>query len=232
MQTVTVLKSAFVNSLHAQIRANLLKYGWDEPWISEIGARSQREMPTSVHFKSALALVDPDVDNHKDTENAIRLHEALPQLTPMQARDPRLWTRFTRVEYWDYMRKRWPLEKHIADEGKAVRFIDARYFVTQSQSRALLRNGMARLRWTAKLSYDASRKDRYELTAVLLSTLDITQQILERGFGRAPEVSTGFLEFLLRHKAALLTGGDTNRAHIRHLAKFLNLQGACVFWIL
>lgn len=207
------------------MRANLQKYGWNEVWISELGLRSQREMPTSVQFKSSFALLDPEGDDHKDTENAITLHEALPQLTPLQARDPRLWTRFAHVEFWNYMRKRWPIEKHIADEEKAARFIESRYFVAQSQSRALLRNGMARLWWTAKLSYDASRENHYELTTVLLSTLDITQQILERGFGRAPGVSTGFLEFLLRHKETLLTGGDRNRAHIRHLAKFLNMQG-------
>ncbi len=108
---------------------------------------------------------------------------------------------------------------------KATRFVLSRYFVPQSQSRALLRNGIARLWWTAHVSHDEERNNPYELTAVLLSTLDITQQIMERGLGRAPNVIHGFLEFLLRNKETLLAGGNKNRARIRRLAKFLNMHG-------
>lgn len=60
-----------------------------------------------------------------------------------------------------------------------ARFIEARYFVAQNEGRALLRNGIARLWWVAHLSHDATRNNPYELTAALLYTLDITQQILE-----------------------------------------------------
>jgi hypothetical protein len=76
-----------------------------------------------------------------------------------------------------------------------------------------------------KVSHDPARDNPYELAAVLLSTLDITQQILERGIGRAPVVLMGFLEFLNRNKELLLSGGDGNRIRIRRLAKFLNMHG-------
>ena len=103
--------------------------------------------------------------------------------------------------------------------------ITERYFVPQSQSRALLRDGVARLWWTAHVSFDPERANNYELTGTLLARLDITQQILERNMGRAPSVLKGFLLFLARHKNPLLEGGDINRARIRQLAIFLNLQG-------
>lgn len=224
--TLTIFKETFANSLRGSVRPNLQKYAEDDSWVSEIGVRSQRELHTSVELKAPLELLEPTEDGDlKDIENAIRVHKALPQLTPLQARDPRLWTRLTHVECWPYMRKRWEVEKHLQDEGKAVRFVESRYFVTQAQSRALLRNGAARLWWTAKVSYDSARDNPYELVAVLLSTLDITQQILERGIGRAPAVLMGFLEFLNRNKDVLLTGGDENRIRIRRLAKFLNMHG-------
>ena len=225
MSTLIIFKETFVNSLRGSVRANLPKYNEDSPWISELGVKSQREMETSADLKAPLELLEPTNGDLKDIENAIRLHKALPYLTPLQARDPRLWTRLTHVEGWAYMRKRWPVEKHLKDEAKAVRFIESRYFVAQAQSRALLRNGIARLWWTAKVSHDPARDNPYELAAVLLSTLDITQQILERGIGRAPAVLMGFLEFLNRHKEPLLTGGDQNRLRIRRLAKFLNMHG-------
>jgi hypothetical protein len=123
------------------------------------------------------------------------------------------------------MRQRWPLERFTGDEEKGVRFITRRYFVAQNESRALLRNGMARLWWTAHLSYDPERDNPYELTVVLLSLLDITQQLLERNMGRAPAVAFGFLNFLVENKEALLGGGDHKRVRIRKLAAFLNMCG-------
>jgi hypothetical protein len=64
--------------------------------------------------------------------------------------------------------------------------------------------------------------------ASVLSSLDITQQLLERSLGRAPAVVHGFLEFL-RLNSALLGPGEANRQRIRDLAKFLNLTGGvCV----
>jgi hypothetical protein len=225
MPTLTIFKGAFVNSLRGCVRANLRNYGYDVSWVSDIGVKNEREMETSLEIKAPLELLEPTNGDLKDIENAIRVHKALPHLTPLQARDPRLWTRLTHVEGWAYMRKRWPVDRHMKDEGKAARFIESRYFVTQAQSRALLRNGVARLWWTAKVSHDPARDNPYELAAVLLSTLDITQQILERGIGRAPAVLMGFLEFLNRHKELLLSGGDENRVRIRRLAKFLNMHG-------
>ena len=109
------------------------------------------------------------------------------------------------------MRKRWPIERST-DSDKAQRFIITRYFIAQSQSRALLRHGIARLWWYASITHDPERKNPYELTGVLLSQLDITQQILERNLGRARQVLIGFLEFLLRHRRELLGSGDGKRA--------------------
>lgn len=116
-------------------------------------------------------------------------------------------------------------QRYSNDPGKVERFVVSRYFVAQNQSRALLRNGIARLWWYAKITHDPDRKNPYELTGVLLDQLDITQQILERNLGRAQRVTTGFLEFLLRHKKELLGSGDAKRGQIRHLAKHLNLCG-------
>jgi len=121
----------------------------------------------------------------------------------------------------------------MSNRSRAVRFVESRYFVAQSQSRALLRNGIARLWWTAQLSFDPDREDPYELTRVLLSTLDITQQILERGMGRASNTVKAFLQFLLHKSDILLAGGDKNRSRIRQLAKRLNLHGGvCVLDLL
>ncbi|MFA4987896.1 MAG: DUF6339 family protein [Candidatus Brocadiia bacterium] len=233
MSSLTIFKSTFVNALRSSISANLDKYLRDDVWVSEMSTRSSREMQTSVEISEPLCLDFPGDGDHKDTENAIRFHKALRHLTPLQARDPRLWTRLAHVELWPYMRQRWNAERHMANRDRAARYVETRYFVTQSQSRALLRHGIARLWWTAHLSHDPDRENPYELTAVLLSTLDITQQIVERGMGRADNINKGFLAFLLGNGGVLLSGGDKNRTRIRRLAKHLNmLGGVCVLDLL
>jgi hypothetical protein len=137
--------------------------------------------------------------------------------------------RLTHVELWHYMRKRWPVEKYLPDRSKAERYILSRYFVAQRQSRALLRNGAVRLWWTAKVTFDPQRKNPYELTEVLLSSLDIAQQLLERNLGRILSLNRTFLDYLLRHKKECLDNGDKSRVLVRRLAKALNFQGGvCV----
>lgn len=233
MGSLTIFKSTLVNALRSSIAINLDKYLCEDVWVADVSTRSHREMRTGVELAEVLRLEFPENGLHKDTENAIRFHKALRHLTPLQARDPRLWTRFSHMDFWPYMRLRWPVEKHMANRDRAVRFVESRYFVAQSQSRALLRHGLARLWWTAQLSHDPDRENPYELTTVLLSTLDITQQIVERGMGRANNIIRGFLEFLLRNGDTLLTGGDKNRARIRRLAKHLNMYGGvCILDLL
>lgn len=222
---LSVFREAFVNKLRASILGNLKRYKEDESWVEEFADGSRWKLETPIELKAPLDLLDPIDRDLKDLENSIRLHKALFGLTPVQARDPRLWTSLGHVELWPYMRRRWDVEKYYHERDKAVRYVCQRYFVPQSQSRALLRNGVARLWWYANLTYDGDRDNPYELTAVLLSTLDITQQILERNLGRAQFVMRGFLEFLLRNSHELLSGGDDSRSKIRTLAKALNLYG-------
>jgi hypothetical protein len=122
------------------------------------------------------------------------------------------------------MRKRWPVENYHTDDQR-IRNISKHYFISRSDSRGVLENGVAGLWWYAKLTYDKARDNPYELTGVLLSKLDIAQQILERNLGRAPSVLTGFLEFLLINKDELLINGNVARRNIRTLVKLLNLNG-------
>lgn len=225
MSTLTYFKSSLVNALQGSLDANLDRYLRNDVWISEVSTKNTSDMPTSVEVSEPLFLELPEGDNLRDIENAIRLHRALHHLTPLQASDPRLWTRLSHVEFWPYMRRRWPVERHMSNRDRAKRFVDSRYFIAQRQSRALLRNGIARLWWTGQLSHDPDRENPYELTTILLSTLDITQQIVERGMGRAPNIIRGFLEFLVQNQGTLLTGGNANRVRIRRLAKHLNMYG-------
>jgi Family of unknown function (DUF6339) len=103
-------REVFSFALKANIKANLSNYRRKDKWVQEIGPRSNRDLETRIELASPLTLELPDGDDSHDLENAIRVHKLLRQLTRLQARDPRLWTRPCHVECWNYMRQRWPLE--------------------------------------------------------------------------------------------------------------------------
>jgi hypothetical protein len=229
MGKLRIFKNIAVSKLATSIGDHLGEYASDEPWADEfLGNPSQTSLETSIELPEKLALVPPDGDGHHDLENSIQVHRAIIGLNPVQARDPRLWTKLVHVDFWGYVRKRWPAERH-SDPEKARRFIESRYFVLQNQSRCLVRNAISRLWWSARMSYDEGRSNPYELTGVLFQSLDINQQILERGMGRSRSVLLPFLDYILSNKDTLLNAGDASRARVRALAKHMNSYGGvCV----
>jgi hypothetical protein len=229
MEHVYALNRQFMNRLLESLRENVNRYTEDESWVEEWAGNAAWEFPTPCELAAPLELLLPDEGNLFDLENAIRMHKVLPTLTPVQAQDPRLWTRLTHVELWEYMRVRWPVEKYLEPEPN-FRPIHDRYFaILKPHSRSLVHNGASRLWWAAKMTFDPDRANPYELTNVLLSRLDIYKNLLERNFGRAASVSRTFLEFLLLNKEECLSSGEKARQLVRDLSKAVNLHGGvCV----
>jgi Family of unknown function (DUF6339) len=224
-RALEIFTEPFVAVLRARIFEHLSFYAAADPWALSINYAGQKTITTKIRLSEAFNLAPPtDSGRNNDAQNAAILHRLLPDLTRAQATDERLWARLTHCECWQYMRLRWPIER-FEDDEKAKRFIKSRYFLEQAQGRSLLRNGLARLWWSAHLTFDRQRDNPYELTEILLSRLDIAATVLERSLGRSPAVLTGFLDFLRLNGQRLLTGGDRSRAEIRALAKALNLYG-------
>ena len=228
MENVRALNRHFMNRLLESLPENVSLYTEEESWVEDWAGKAAWEFSTPCELAAPLELLLPNEGNLFDLENAVRMHKALPTLTPVQAQDPRLWTHLTHVELWAYMRVRWPVEKYLDPEPNLNPIRD-RYFVVKRQSRSLVRNGASRLWWAAKMTFDPDRANPYELTNVLLSRLDIYKNLLERNFGRAVSVSRTFLEFLLLNKEECLSSGEKARQLVRDLSKAVNLHGGfCV----
>ena len=168
-----------------------------------------------------------------DTENAIAVYEAFPNLTEAQASDQRLWAYLTHVTLRGYVQARWPLagspEQLSSDasaKSKAIRSILWHWFASGSD-RMLRRNAVARLWWAVHLTRalwerdpffeNLKSDDPYRFTKVLLSSQDIYSQVLERGFGRDNRLLITILEFLEANT-------DMHRNQIRFFMKELNLE--------
>lgn len=201
------------------IADNQSRYIEDTSWLSDQKTHAKHFVKSTILPKTKPNLLLPSDESNYDFENAVQIHECY-ELTPVQASDPRLWARLTHVEEWQYMQRRWPV-----DESKKPEYIRRRYFVAGSDSRAIIRNGIARLWWSAEITKDPkAKKAPYRLTKIILSKLDITQQLLERSYGRSRNFVQSTLRFLEQNADECLNDGQISRDRVRHLAKQLSLR--------
>lgn len=152
----------------------------------------------------------------KDLENTKILFSAFSDLTPAQASDKRLWTYLTHVTFWNYMRRRWPVE----GASNPVNRIRDRYLLATTSLESLTRNGISRLWWYGYLTHDPQRSNPWELTEILLAKADLTVGITERAIGCSRQLRTAVLEFLAAHPE-IIASEDASR----ELLKKLNLAG-------
>ncbi|RMZ51989.1 hypothetical protein EB822_00665 [Flavobacteriaceae bacterium PRS1] len=168
---------------------------------------------SGIFIKSDFKL---NPNDHIST-NSINLYENL-QINETHASDRRLWTYLTHVHFWTYMKKDWAID-FSKDKAKIVDFIRDRYFLNTLNIRSLTHNGISRLWWYTHLTIDDSRKDKYELTKVLLSLQDIPVSLLERSIGSNSKVRKAVLEFLLENPEI-----KTSK-NVQNLLKQVNLAG-------
>ena len=153
--TSFVFKQSVVDSLREEIDANLAKYiESDDTWIDgHFHVRSLYAMTKLPELPEDLLLL-PNGDEYFDGQNSERIYNALAGLTLAQASDPRLWTYFSHLKFWRYMRARWPItpittqgEAAIKERTKRKNRVVSRYFLVGDKARGLTRNGIARLWW-------------------------------------------------------------------------------------
>lgn len=215
------VREAYLDQLRADIKNNKTLYQQNDPWLEGYFGNLNWSLQSNI-VSEDFRLIHPQGNEHFDLENTKRVFNAMRRLTISQATDERLWVYLTHVTFWEYMRVRWPAETYI-DKSTFTNSIIERYFFMGNRDRALIRNGLSRLWWYGYVSYDETRDDPYELTAMLLSKLDIAQSLLERSFSRNPLITKTVLEVL----ANLHLNNKTlpNREQFRKLMMYLNQLG-------
>jgi hypothetical protein len=200
MAKLRFLKQTALDRLRSNIGANEKRYAEDASFLADYFGGGNWFAESNIDVPESIELCLPTSKSELfDLENTRILYSALRHLTPVQASDPRLWAYFTHVSHWEYMRKRWPVEQYLGKE-RLKEVMQERYFFITDRSRALLRNGMARLWWYGYCSYDGSREDPFELTGPLLRKLDVTQNLLENAFGRNIQITQAVLDVLLERE--------------------------------
>ncbi|RRC92652.1 hypothetical protein EII25_02995 [Erysipelotrichaceae bacterium OH741_COT-311] len=147
-----------------------------------------------------------------DAENAQRIYNHMKELSDSQASDERIWVAYTLSEQIEYMKYRW----------KATSSTDMlnRYFFNYSKNRSLFRNGISRLWWIGRVTYDEKREDPFELTKFMCNHQDFIETICGRSTFNNPTVQKATLNAI--YDIVKNNKGD-NRETIREVAKYVNL---------
>ena len=147
-----------------------------------------------------------------DAENVKRVYGHLKGLSDSQASDERIWVALTLGSQSNYMEFRWS----IKNEDEMLN----RYFFNYSPQRSLFRNGMSRLWWIGRVTYDDSREDPYEFTKFMCKYQDFIESFCGRNIFNNPKVMKATIAALFD---ANKDGKEMTRNLIRSVGKYVNL---------
>lgn len=227
------LKQKSLDMLQEDIHNNLEKYQNEEEWVEQYFLSKDRP---KYYFDTGIVVPDynlilggPDTD----FQNAKIIYDAFSgKINSVQASDLRLWAYMSHVQHWDYMCSRWKID--IPDQedeetetfeksptDKAIDRIGSRYFFKASKGKAFVRQGIARLYWSAYLTYEPENENGnpYEYTEFFFSKQDIFTSITERSYARNKVLTLAALKELKSHP-------DLTREEIRLFLAKLNQSGA------
>jgi len=151
------LKEEVLNQLKADIKKNMTNYENSKKlWVEENSFIKFSKI--FLDFKLDMSEKKP---SDTDVRNIILVYSNLKELKDNQALDERLWAGLCHNQFWEYLRYRWPVEK----DDSNPRFIEQHYFF--GDDHPIFFNGLSRLWWIGRLTYDENLKDPFELTKYL-----------------------------------------------------------------
>lgn len=161
---VKFLKSDSLYILKDTIKDNVNNYKSPNAlWIKEATSDNNNFIDFKYDFPD-FDLIISDNPEKDDLENIKIIYSNMQKLTDSQASDERLWAGMCHDVFWNYMQHRWPIDK-ATDK---VKYIKKNYFFAHGEKRSLMTNGLARLWWLGRLTYDETNNDNhYELTEYL-----------------------------------------------------------------
>jgi hypothetical protein len=213
--------------LYESVASQTLEYISGDPVIllKSKFAEGNYEFDTQFELSESITLEAPKGSSGYllgDAENAVILHQHLQRLTPLQASDRRLWVWLSHVRFLEYVRQRHLAGKKGEDLLQRIR---ARCFIEGTDSRALMRNSIARLWWGAELTHQRGARDPYELTRILFFRQEYVKNLLERNFGRSRQVLCEVLRFFEDNPEYCRNGGGVTKKVVIGISKECYARG-------
>lgn len=215
MELQKAFKEEYLRQLKEQVKAGdaLHLYGNDVFDVDQ----SQLDSFAGVYAPEGLSDSLSGLHSN-DFEAAKVVYEAYENITPLMASYEAFWAYLTHTSMFEYTQKRW---SNVKAGTASSDYVMDHWF---SGSNGLLRNAAAGLWWGVYNTIDPSRKDRYELTAILFENYTLrTVSFGTSTLIRHREAMIGILQFLKDNPKIRETAFE-NRG--RFIAKYFNRLGA------
>lgn len=205
--SVPILKGAYLSHLKERIANSTGIVDYTDADFFDL-EESGLFMRSAVMAQGEVPELTISSEASHDVENAVKLHEWLANLTPIQASDQRLWAYLTHGPFFSYTKARFPFG--ASDTAENIR---SHWFV----GKGLRRNAISRLWLAANLTHAPwkvdpglecfQRADPYHYTRLLLGNQNVYQQLIEREFGSCVITLTVTLDVIheLRNEISNLT---------------------------
>ncbi len=223
------LKEDHLAALKLNVEANEKKYHSPvNDWIYDFFDGEDPFVEYKIRigdFQFAGLGEEPGDLSRNDVENAIRLYGAMKELSDTQASDERLWAGLCHCDFWDYMQNRWKSSRTVGDPAQSLLW---RYFFNNKNGirRALFRNTLSRLWWLGRLTYDADRKDPFELTRYWEDDFSTKSLILfSSNYMGNTEIIKGLISALMELEKADYSLGSKKRNIYYQASQYLNVYG-------
>ena len=179
--------------------------------------------------ENVIDLQLPIDDELYDSDNAIALHRHFKNLSPRVACKPALWVSLGFIYYQKYLLSRWSLNPS-AQDGPTRNKINDRYLLKTGRY-GYFRNAIARLWWTAHMTFDETKdeKSAYELTKLSFELQEYQFQFMLRKYGSSADVCRRILRHFLNHKSEYKQRATPQNSYtdfIKLVGKRLNLYSS------
>lgn len=166
-----------------------------------------------IDYKELSFIITSEKPIDDDFHNAKMIFEGL-KITPQQATDKYLWSGIAFNEAHLYLSHRWGLN---SEKSLAYRWI-----AYTNTRRALFFNGLSRLWWYYKLTFNESLPDTEAYTKMIFSNIDTIANLIYRNLSSSRNVRMAYLKYIYDLK---LRGYNPNKELLLRSVKELSLLG-------
>ena len=166
---IRFMKDEALYTLKQNIKENVEKYNdKTSNWIKDVTGIEENFITFKKEFPDFDLIAYENSNDNTDLQNIKIIYKNMKDLSDSQASDERLWAGLCHDKFWNYMQKRWPLEK----AKKKEKYIRKNYFFAHGEKRSLMTNALARLWWIGRLTYDENVNNPFELTEYVAKDLN------------------------------------------------------------
>lgn len=220
------LKQQSLDTLKENIGANRKSYlNDDNKWIYEFFSGEAPFLEFKDEVNDFQMDMSEEIPTKTDFNNIKIIYDNLKFLTESQASDERFWAGLCHDKFYSYMKYRWGKQilTKAKNENDAILKIKQSYFFGFGKRRSCAWNGLAKLWWIGRFTYDDKLENPYEITEYVVNDLGTTTLYLfSSNFTSNKNIRFGMFKAILEYEN---NGHKVSRPKLKELMKQINVLG-------